>query len=348
MSESSFSENEKVLAFHQGMIYEAKVQKATFTAEKPVKDPLRTPVTAASLEESQGPPQWWYLLHYQGWNDRWDEWVDASRLLKYNDENKQLQAKMAEDHKAAKAAKAKAAASSSMLKKKPSNQTTTTKGDSSSPQPFVKKKKSDDSVSSPLPSLPSPQISLIPSSSQLPSSSTTNSSASASSSTYVELILPLALKRKLVDDWEQITQERSLVPLPRTPCVAEIIRSFQQSRGDPSPLPFDPVLASIVAYFDKALGSILLYRFERQQYAWVLKQYPHTPMSHIYGAEHLLRFTMKLPSLIPGHEMLDETRARIEMTISDLLRYLNRHLSTLFDQDYEPAPPVYLRSTLIN
>ena len=51
-------------------------------------------------------------------------------------------------------------------------------------------------------------------------------------------------------------------------------------------------------YFDKALGSNLLYRFERPQYAEIRKRYVTGPtvqvnqereMSAIYGAEHLLR-----------------------------------------------------------
>ena len=51
-------------------------------------------------------------------------------------------------------------------------------------------------------------------------------------------------------------------------------------------------------YFDRSLGSSLLYRFERPQYADMRKQYVTGPkvmlgqeknMSSLYGAEHLLR-----------------------------------------------------------
>ena len=49
------------------------------------------------------------------------------------------------------------------------------------------------------------------------------------------------------------------------------------------------MLNGIKQYFDKALGNILLYHFERQQYVQVTKDYPDQEMSSIYGAEHLLR-----------------------------------------------------------
>jgi mortality factor 4-like protein 1 len=49
------------------------------------------------------------------------------------------------------------------------------------------------------------------------------------------------------------------------------------------------VISGLRLYFDKALGAMLLYRFERQQYAEIRKTYPKREMSDIYGAEHLLR-----------------------------------------------------------
>jgi mortality factor 4-like protein 1 len=64
-------------------------------------------------------------------------------------------------------------------------------------------------------------------------------------------------------------------------------------------------VSGLKVYFDKALGSNLLYRFERPQYADMRKRYVTGPtvqvnqereMSAIYGAEHLLRMIGLLPS----------------------------------------------------
>lgn len=51
----------------------------------------------------------------------------------------------------------------------------------------------------------------------------------------------------------------------------------------------DEVLEGLRIYFNKALGSMLLYRFERHQYADMRRQYGETDLVEIYGAEHLLR-----------------------------------------------------------
>jgi MRG len=116
-----------------------------------------------------------------------------------------------------------------------------------------------------------------------------------------------------------------LVTLPRSPTVAEILEEFKQHVLNSSPQKYfyisryldyrltdapirlslrDPqvvlptVVSGLQVYFDKALGSNLLYRFERPQYADIRKRYVTGPtvqvsqereMSDIYGAEHLLR-----------------------------------------------------------
>ena len=58
------------------------------------------------------------------------------------------------------------------------------------------------------------------------------------------------------------------------------------------------IIAGLIAYFDRALGANLLYRFERPQYAEIRRQFVTGPkvivgqeleMSAVYGAEHLLR-----------------------------------------------------------
>ena len=49
------------------------------------------------------------------------------------------------------------------------------------------------------------------------------------------------------------------------------------------------IMEGIQSYFDRALGSILLYRMERKQYNEIKKDNEDTLMSDIYGAEHLIR-----------------------------------------------------------
>ncbi|KAL5559102.1 hypothetical protein UlMin_035313 [Ulmus minor] len=65
---SSFSEGEMVLAYHNTLIYPAKVIKIDGQAD-----------------------EWRYYVHYPGWNKKWDEWVFEDRLLKYTKENLQKQ-----------------------------------------------------------------------------------------------------------------------------------------------------------------------------------------------------------------------------------------------------------------
>lgn len=68
-----FIEGERVLCFHGPLIYEAKCIKGQVKEKTPR-----------------------YLIHYNGWNKNWDEWVPESRVLKYNEANLMKQKELRE------------------------------------------------------------------------------------------------------------------------------------------------------------------------------------------------------------------------------------------------------------
>ncbi|TQS33160.1 hypothetical protein Golomagni_06503, partial [Golovinomyces magnicellulatus] len=89
----------------------------------------------------------------------------------------------------------------------------------------------------------------------------------------VKISLPDELKLQLVDDWENITKNGMLVPLPRKPCVKDILQDYKKhylahkrDGAKRSPHVVDEVLKGLKLYFDRSLGQNLLYRFERAQY----------------------------------------------------------------------------------
>ncbi|KAJ0989821.1 hypothetical protein J5N97_008177 [Dioscorea zingiberensis] len=79
---ATYSEGEKVFAYHGPAIYEAKVQKSELRKD-----------------------EWKYFVHYLGWSKNWDEWVGTDRLLKFTEENKQKQQALKKHSNADKSAK---------------------------------------------------------------------------------------------------------------------------------------------------------------------------------------------------------------------------------------------------
>jgi len=161
----------------------------------------------------------------------------------------------------------------------------------------------------------------------------------------------------LVDDWEAVTKNNQLVTLPRNPTVAEILEEFKQHiLNSPPPNLRDPqvVLPTIVSglqvYFDKALGSNLLYRFERPQYADIRKRYVTGPtvqvsqereMSAIYGAEHLLRMIVSLPAMVAGSTMDPESVGLVRDYVTELMTYMMDERARLFQKEYDSASLQY-------
>eukprot|EP00937_MAST-01D_sp_MAST-1D-sp2_P000529 g529.t1 len=155
----------------------------------------------------------------------------------------------------------------------------------------------------------------------------------------VKVPIPFGLKKQLVDDWEAVTREpRHLVPLPRSPSVAQVLAEFVEAKRKSVPNAvqnFQEVCDGIKLYFDRALGTILLYRSEREQYdAWRAEQ-PEADASAHYGAEHLLRLFVRLPYLLAQTDLDEGEMQQLQAKLGDVLKFLQKRQAVFFLKEYQ-------------
>lgn len=261
-----------------------------------------------------------YFVHYKGWKQTWDEWVPETRILKWSDANLARQKQLQETH-------AVSRKKVGGIKEREKHDSGTDRG---------KKRSRDQSADKEEEFTKRPEI---------------------------KIPIPEALKVRLVDDWERITKSQLLVPLPRKPTVVAILEMYRQSKNDKKSstapagtgigkeIKSDETLNEVVdglrLYFDTALGNILLYRFERQQYIDIRKAHKGKAMSDIYGAEHLLRLFVQLPMLISHTNMDQDAVKNLQTVFVDFLKFMQKN-SRIFVDKYEAASPAYLSMSKSN
>lgn len=88
----------------------------------------------------------------------------------------------------------------------------------------------------------------------------------------IKLNIPDHVNALLVDDWENVTKNLQLVPLPAKKPVALILEDYLQDErpkrqaGTSNAEVLDEAITGLRTYFDRCLGRILLYRFVSLNY----------------------------------------------------------------------------------
>jgi hypothetical protein len=149
----------------------------------------------------------------------------------------------------------------------------------------------------------------------------------------IQLPVPDHIKAILVDDWENVTKNQQLVPLPAAHPVNAILDEYlayempKRDAGSASADLLEEVVAGMKEYFEKCLGRILLYRYVEfcccTFYAYILYRFERNQFQEVrelwtagkdewegktagdtYGAEHLCRLIGKYLYICFGESFL--------------------------------------------
>ncbi|PNY26107.1 Chromatin modification-like protein eaf3, partial [Tolypocladium capitatum] len=271
-----------------------------------------------------------YKVHYKGWKNTWDDWVLVDRIRPFDDEHKEL------------AAQLHAQLKHSLQK------------NSKQPKKILLNKNGADSARG----------------------SEERASAAAQggrggrrgkdweleqedafhSKPMINIPVPDHVQAMLVDDWENITKNNQLVPLPHPKSVNQILESYlayekpHREEGSASMDILEEVVAGFREYFEKALSRILLYRFERHQYMDIRKLWDNNTeemtgyrgVCDVYGAEHLARLIVSLPDLLAQTNMDQQSVSRLREEIGKFTVWLSRNCETYFVSEYETPSQEYI------
>ncbi|KAL1305134.1 hypothetical protein AAFC00_002059 [Neodothiora populina] len=314
-----FNKDEKVLCFHHELLYEAKVLDAR-------------PVEAS---DKKGP--WQYKVHYKGWKNTWDDWVPQDRLRKHSDENIELARNLRKEMDAQRKAAAKPAPTSTRKRAFGGdlNPASSTRGSeernstaAAPPSRGTKRGREYEGIDKEEDYLRRPAV---------------------------KIFMPETLKAVLVDDWEKVTRENRLVPLPSSAPVTLFLEDYAASEsanrqpGSAENDILEEVIAGVKEYFNKSLGRILLYRQERPQYQEIYPQLVKgtgelagKSVADVYGVEHLCRLFVSMPDLIAHTNMDSQAVSRLREELHKMTTWLSKNMAKYLSVEYEHASQEYL------
>ncbi|GME82153.1 unnamed protein product [Ambrosiozyma monospora] len=190
------------------------------------------------------------------------------------------------------------------------------------------------------------------------------------------------LKLILVDDWENITKLQKLVSLPGKVSINKVIQEYtdyinlhgvsnlnndiNESSGETTGhghshgnwngnnswnlvsreadvANFLEILASLRLYFNRAVGSFVLYRQERDQYKEMLDKFGQLDLCEVYTPVHLLRLLTVLPNLMFQAGMDPLSVKVVQRFLDGFLTWLDYNRDDFFGEtEYENNLPLVM------
>lgn len=360
--------NEKVLVYQGPLLYDAKIAKTYDPLIQKISyyDEKKKEVITTSPDK-KFPDKYLsevvYRVHYNGWNVKWDEWVDLARMMPDTKENrtlkeeieysvqeaervKQEEERQKEEEKEKEKEKAKRLKAKMKGKGKSVkveglingngglNGVTANLDDSSRGKRGRKKGSTDMNDGDDSKRKKVGDINI------LAQYDTKNGLKHG----QILLEVPDELKIILVDDWEMITKNNKLVIVPSSHSVNDVLSEFsgflaREFNDDEVELSILlEMTESIRLYFDQCVGTFVIYRYERPQYNDLLAQ-GVSNFGDLYGPIFLLRMLTIFPSILALNKVDASTMKISKAYLDIILHWLNTHKEEYLSIEYENQSP---------
>lgn len=262
--------DDKVLVYQGPLLYDSKVLKIYYPHINKVKyrDAKQNEVVEtrpdSKLKEALRANKA-YFVHYLGWNNKWNEWVAKERLLERSTENLLLQKNL----KLRQYQVQHDAAEQKVIKEEAKQ--------------IGKGKKRSTGASG---------------------ERTSSSGGGSSKRRQWQVQVPDEIKLILVQDWESVTHSEKLVSLPPKCTANKTLNDFTKKvcrdlvDNDELLDNYLEIIESMKIYFNRSLGTFLLYRVEREQYKEMMCEFDQLEFIDIYAPIFLLRLCTILPNLL--------------------------------------------------
>lgn len=359
-----------VLVYQGPLLYDSKILRIYDAKTRKVKSWNEKQKEIVEVKSDRSLPaklksQSAYYVHYQGWNKKWDEWVSDDRMIEKNAENVTLQKSLKlqlkvrqELSKTPKAPKV----SSSVIDR--SHSRSRSRSGSHAPSKGVKKEHGVVEKHSSLNhngESRNQQHKASKSRSPRTYANTFYEQLSKHSSEFT-VAVPSQIKLILVKDWENITKNEKQVVLDKPCSVSAVLRQFTkyicQDLTGSSDLSSDKeeekikllddaavdnfleISESLKLYFNRSLGSLLLYRYEREQYKEVLKEHEMDEMADVYPPVFLLRLCVIFPNLMIESKMDVNSLKVVQQFLEQFYGWLISHKDEYLKVEYENCMPL--------
>lgn len=390
-SESRFETRQRVFARdgETRLLYEAIVRRRMYGAQSHVQMQIHTAVSAVkeggdlNLDEvtPEAPEKcWYYFVHFQGWNVKWDRWVPEASLFEASEGTKKLASQLQLELSAAKKEVKKGSnklnsttlmvALEKRMKQLENDRRAEERREELAKKGIVIEKHEEEEEKT------KHEVNPVDRKKQWDRASIDRARQLHERDLEVrrkqhhaeKLVVPFSLKKVMVEEWEVISQCNMNPILPASVTVRQMLQKYLASKLDVlSPKGTDveqadsstqeetevldarkeewkDMVDGIALFFDEALPYRLLYQQETIQHA-LIELDPDLAIlrkSDLYGCEHLLRLFVHLPALLS--EAYSDVESRpILSKIGDLTRFLQKHQSTLFTQSYRKPNEEELR-----